>query len=218
MVEIFIGYLNNACDEKSLEFFDENLLSKPSYFCLKFFRKNRTKKGKILPFFSKNSKKFAIKYKILSIKSKQIQILYPKDRRRLKRTPNLALQEGFWLSRTLKSKFKLKDKICISHKPNFALIARYKRKIGVDVEELIQRDFNAVMEFCFDEKERAMVTNADDAMLEFYKIFTAKEAYVKLKNLDFGSLSVKFYEIFDKMDLSFIKFGEFLITIVKEKL
>ena len=132
--------------------------------------------------------------------------------------PNLAGSRGFLLSRSLKWRFKLKDKICIAHKSEAAVIARSKIRLGVDAERILRRDFDAIMEFCFDERERKFVQNAHDKILVFYKIWTAKEAYIKFKKLGFSSLkSVNFYEILHKMTINFIRIDDFLIALIYKK-
>ncbi|CAD7286173.1 4'-phosphopantetheinyl transferase family protein [Campylobacter suis] len=144
--------------------------------------------------------------------------LYPKDRRRIKKTPSLKNSQSFMLSRYLKYKYKLKDNVCISHKKNFCVIAKFKGKIGVDVEELKERNFSAIMDFCFSDDERQIVLNSKNQKLTFYKIFTLKEAYIKFKRLDFTYIkSVNFNEILSTIDTHFIKFDDFLITIITRK-
>ncbi|WP_169764596.1 4'-phosphopantetheinyl transferase superfamily protein [Campylobacter mucosalis] len=141
--------------------------------------------------------------------------LYKSDKRRLKKYPNLKYQSGFLLSRSLKWQFKLKDKICISHKKDICVIARSKRKIGIDIEELKERNFGAIMDFCFSDDEKNLVKNADDKLLAFYQIYTTKEAFIKLQNLGFSHLqSVNFNAILNRMKTKHITYKNFLITIV----
>lgn len=138
--------------------------------------------------------------------------LYKNDKKRRKKS------KGFLASRSLKFRYKLKDKISISHKDDFAVIARAKFRLGVDMERLKERNFEAVMEFCFNEDEKNLVRNSRDKILEFYKIFTFKEAYIKYKNLGFWALKlVNFNEIKDKISIIFIKFDDFLICVVSRK-
>lgn len=144
--------------------------------------------------------------------------LYAKDRRRLRKCKALKYNKSFWLSRSLKWQYKLKDKIFIAHKENIAVIAYCKKRIGIDIEELKDRNFNMIMDFCFNEYERHLVDTANDKMLEFYKIWTSKEAYIKFKNLDFSYIkSVGFNEILNKMDIIYFKAENFLVTILKRK-
>lgn len=144
--------------------------------------------------------------------------IYKNDRRRLKKNLNLIKNNGFLLSRSLKWQFKLKDKICISHKKNICVIARSRRKIGVDIEELKERNFGAVMDFCFSDDERNLVKNADDKIVQFYKIWTTKEAFIKLNNLKFSDLgSVKFKYILNKNNVTYIFYENFLITFLLKK-
>ncbi|MGM9997294.1 4'-phosphopantetheinyl transferase family protein [Campylobacter lanienae] len=144
--------------------------------------------------------------------------LYKKDKRRLKKHRNLNGNSGFIISRALKWRFKLKDHICISHKKNIAAIARCKGKIGIDIEELKSRNFNSVVEFCFNDDERALWQRSSDKILEFYKIWTAKEAFIKFNGLNFSDLKVVNYNhISTNLNLNFFIFNNYLITIVATK-
>ena len=117
------------------------------------------------------------------------KMLDRKERRKLKKYPNLANSNSFKLSRCLKFKAKKQGKICLSHKENIAVLAISKEKIGVDVEELKQRNFDGVIKFCFNKKESEIYANAKDKMQKFYEIYTAKEAVIKAKNLTFSDLA-----------------------------
>lgn len=135
------------------------------------------KKGKIYLFIGFDSRNFSPK------------TLDKKDRRRLKKYPNLIKQNSFKISRYLKFKVKMRGKICLSHKENIAVLAISKEKIGVDVEELKERNFDAVASFCFTKDESKILANAKDKTQKFYEIYTAKEAILKVKDLAFSDLA-----------------------------
>ncbi|WP_148815240.1 4'-phosphopantetheinyl transferase family protein, partial [Campylobacter concisus] len=135
------------------------------------------KKGEIYLFVGFEAEKFNLK------------MLDRKDRRKLKKYPNLANQNSFKLSRYLKFKAKKRGKICLSHKENIAVLAISKEKVGVDAEELKERNFGGVIKFCFSKKESEIYVNAKDKMQKFYEIYTAKEAVIKAKNLAFSDLA-----------------------------
>ena len=148
------------------------------------------KRGEIYLFIGFEAEKFNLK------------MLDRKDRRKLKKYPNLANSNSFKLSRYLKFRAKKRGKICLSHKENIAVLAISKEKVGVDVEELKERNFDGVIKFCFSKKESEIYANANananakDKMQKFYEIYTAKEAVIKAKNLAFSDLaSVKFDEM-----------------------
>ena len=86
------------------------------------------KRGEIYLFIGFEAEKFSPK------------MLDRKERRKLKKYPNLANQNSFKLSRYLKFKAKKRGKICLSHKENIAVLAISKEKVGVDVEELKERN------------------------------------------------------------------------------
>ena len=77
------------------------------------------KRGEIHLFISFCGEKFSPK------------MLDKKDRRRVKKYPNLIKQNSFKISRYLKFKAKIRGKICLSHKENIAVLAISKEKIGV---------------------------------------------------------------------------------------
>jgi len=140
------------------------------------------KKGKICLFIGFDSRNFSPK------------MLDKKDRRRLKKYPNLIKQNSFKISRYLKFKAKMRGRICLSHKENIAVLAISKEKIGVDVEELKERNFDVIASFCFTKDESKILANAKDKTQKFYEIYTAKEAILKLKNLLFSDLGTTSYD------------------------
>ena len=105
------------------------------------------KRGEIYLFVGFEAEKFSPK------------MLSRKERRRLNRYPNLANSNSFKLSRYLKFKAKKRGKICLSHKENIAVLAISKEKVGVDVEELKQRNFDGVIKFCFNKNESEIYAN-----------------------------------------------------------
>jgi len=142
------------------------------------------KRGEIYLFIGFEAEKFSPK------------MLDRKERRKLKKYPNLVNSNSFKLSRYLKFKAKKRGKICLSHKENIAVLAISKEKVGIDVEELKERNFDGVIKFCFSKKESEIYENSKDKLQKFYEIYTAKEAVIKAKNLAFSDLaSVKFDEM-----------------------
>jgi len=121
------------------------------------------KRGEIYLFIGFEAEKFGPK------------MLSRKDRRKLKKYPNLVNSNSFKLSRYLKFKAKKRGKICLSHKENIAVLAISKEKVGVDVEELKERNFDGVIKFCFNKKESEIYASTKDKMQKFYEIYTAKE-------------------------------------------
>ena len=59
-------------------------------------------------------------------------MLDKKDRRRLKKYPNLIKQNSFKISRYLKFKATVRGKIRLSHKENIAVLAISKEKVRVE--------------------------------------------------------------------------------------
>lgn len=117
-----------------------------------------------------------------------------KEKRALKKSPK-RLNESFKASRTLKLSFKKRGFFSISHKDNICVVAFSKKGgFGVDLEVLKGRNFKSVVDFCFNESEKELFRKSEDKRLTFYKIFTAKEAIVKMRNLGFWDLSKVGYD------------------------
>ena len=73
----------------------------------------------------------------------------------------------------------------LSHSNNHAILAISTKFIGVDLELIKNRNFDIHMEYCFSNHQIFRVENSDNKLIEFYKIWTLKEAQIKLLILDF---------------------------------
>ncbi|MDA3055918.1 MULTISPECIES: 4'-phosphopantetheinyl transferase superfamily protein [unclassified Campylobacter] len=119
-----------------------------------------------------------------------------KDKKSYKSRKNSA---DFLLSRSIKSRIKKRGKFCISHKKfdrnlqNFhiAAVGFSNKKFGIDLEILAERDFDSVIDFCFNEFEKNLMQICDksEKTILFYQIYTIKEAIIKLENLAFSDLA-----------------------------
>ena len=127
-----------------------------------------------------------------------LKMLDESDKARLNDNPNLANSLRFLASRALKfyalneflSKNSKAQKLnfCLSHSANCVALAVANFKIGFDIEPLKLRNIEPAMDFCFNEYEKNRVLNAtkNSVLSEFYRIFTAKEALLKLFDLNFS--------------------------------
>ena len=76
-----------------------------------------------------------------------------------------------YVENTLRLKFN------ISHTEDLALLAFFKREVGVDVEKINYKfEFKDILENCFTKDE---IINIDNNIISFYRYWTAKEAYLK---------------------------------------
>lgn len=134
-----------------------------------------------------------------------------KDKRRLRQHKSLQNNISFKSSRALIKHLKLKNNISLSHKQNACAILKGRGRFGVDLEVLKDRDFIRLKGVCFNPDESRFADN----LIRFYQIFTAKEALIKSKNLDFSHIG--------KIDVlgqngysikSFIIDNEFMICVV----
>ena len=127
-----------------------------------------------------------------------LKMLDESDKARLNDNPNLANSLRFLASRALKfyalneflSKNSKAQKLnfCLSHSANCVALAVANFKIGFDIEPLKPRNIEPAMDFCFSEYEKKLISNApkNSVLSEFYRIFTAKEALLKLFDLNFS--------------------------------
>ena len=56
------------------------------------------------------------------------------------------------------------------------------------MELVKKRDFAPHLDFCFSNYQKYKVSNSKNPLIEFYKIWTTKEATIKLLNLGFYAL------------------------------
>ena len=142
------------------------------------------------------------------------KILAKSDKNRVKKYPVLKKSNQFKASRNIIYNFKKSTKFCISHKNRCVGVLFGKGKIGLDIEELKDRNFGAVTQFCFTKNELEVYKKFND-IKTFYQIYTTKEAIVKAENLGFSelnlidSLNYKNYQC-----KSFIIDDQFMISVV----
>lgn len=113
--------------------------------------------------------------------------LTKKDRKNLRRNPKKIEKKSYKATRFLKYSFRKKGFFSISHKDNFCAVGFSKKSgFGIDLEVLKKRNFKAIVEFCFNSDEIELYKQSKDKLTTFYKIFTAKEAILKMRNLNFS--------------------------------
>ncbi|MGF9989483.1 4'-phosphopantetheinyl transferase superfamily protein [Bacillus mycoides] len=85
----------------------------------------------------------------------------------------------------------------ISHSGDWVIIGFSRFEIGIDIEEMLEIDFKEVIPF-FIEEEQVYLNglNKQKKIFQFYRMWTAKESYMKYTglgfNLDLNSFSVPF--------------------------
>ena len=74
---------------------------------------------------------------------------------------------------------------------HIAAVGFSNKKFGLDLEILAERDFDGVIDFCFNEFEKNLMQICDksEKIILFYQIYTIKEAIIKLENLAFSDLA-----------------------------
>ncbi|QKG29146.1 4'-phosphopantetheinyl transferase family protein [Campylobacter sp. RM16187] len=137
-----------------------------------------------------------------------------KSIRKAKRYFNIKISNQFIISRMIISRFKKRSKFCISHKDGCVGVLFGKGKFGLDIEEIKQRNFSSICEFCFTEDELNIYKKSENTNT-FYQIYTVKEAILKAENLGFSELrlinSLNYKSYICK---SFLISNKYIISIV----
>ncbi|MEE0946637.1 MAG: 4'-phosphopantetheinyl transferase superfamily protein [Acutalibacteraceae bacterium] len=115
--------------------------------------------------------------------------------------------------RNEKGKPYLKDlpfHISISHSDSLVAVAINQNPIGIDIEKIKSRNLNLCRKLCDD--EASIIRNSNNPTIDFYKIWTAKEAYFKMTGTGIVNLkSVSYKDI----DCTHFFKNDYIITIVK---
>ncbi|RDU56709.1 4'-phosphopantetheinyl transferase superfamily protein [Helicobacter sp. MIT 99-5507] len=162
------------------------ILKKPKIVFIESLDRLILKQNEILLLFGSDEMLDKYKYENLS----------KNDQLRVDSNPNLDNKNEFKISRALIFEFE-KNYIhlntqtiykSISHSANHAILAISLTRVGVDLECVKNRNFYPCLDFCFSDYEKHQVQNAANPLNEFYKIWTYKEAMIKLFNLGFYAL------------------------------
>ncbi|MCH5322616.1 MAG: 4'-phosphopantetheinyl transferase superfamily protein [Helicobacter sp.] len=115
------------------------------------------------------------------------------DKIKIKQSPNLLANQNFISSRFLKFSTKTLRQFYpfygLSHTKGYAIQSHSHIKVGIDLEKLSPRDFSKHLDFCFNSYEKTAITMNQNPLYHFYKIWTLKEAIIKLCDLSFANLS-----------------------------
>ncbi len=103
----------------------------------------------------------------------------------------------------------------ISNTSNINVCVVSDKEIGVDIES--PKYVSGIFNMVFTKKEQEIVRMSDNKELDFIKIWTVKESYVKLLGvgISFGLKSVDTTKLTNKIDFEFYK--NYVIAIAKEK-
>lgn len=122
--------------------------------------------------------------------------------------------EDITVLRTEKGKPYLKDlpfHISISHSSDLVAVAVSRFPVGIDMEKIKDRDLKLCRKVCT-EKDNAIIKNSHNPIEDFYKIWTAKEAYFKKEGT--GITDLKSVSYCDTDCLHFFE-DDYIITIAK---
>lgn len=135
-------------------------------------------------------------------KEKILKYKMPADRKR-------GLQAGLMIHEALESKGRNDDEIIItdngrptiegmdfnvSHSGDYVMLVVSDKKVGCDIERIKDRNYSVARKY-FSESEKEWMAESDNMDLAFYRIWTARESYIKLTGegilLDFSKYEVK---------------------------
>lgn len=74
----------------------------------------------------------------------------------------------------------------ISHSHEYVIAAISNRKIGIDIEKIRKTPLNTINYFA-NEKEKKQIIKSKDQLKSIYKLYTLKEAYIKMIGLNINS-------------------------------
>lgn len=98
----------------------------------------------------------------------------------------------FMASRSVLGFLRTRKPITLSHKEGYSFLGYGKNKIGIDLELLIDRDFDSLIHHIANPFEKNLFQNPKltpyQKKLLFYELFTLKEAMIKLNNLGLKDL------------------------------
>lgn len=110
------------------------------------------------------------------------------DKKRIINNPKKEDDINWRNSRALKyyiNQNYIYENLSISHKNNYALIGINQGKIGVDLEQIITRNWRKIINKIANDHEKEIINNHPNPLLFFYQIWTIKEAIIKLEQLSF---------------------------------
>jgi len=68
----------------------------------------------------------------------------------------------------------------ISHSDEFVILAMSNRlRVGIDIEKIRDIDIDLISYNCFSNKEKKYLKEKNDKLVNFFKIWTLKESYLK---------------------------------------
>lgn len=94
----------------------------------------------------------------------------------------------------------------ISNKDNLVVLVISYYNIGVDIEKIINYDESIVKKFFTHEEESLVKTNYD-----FFRIYTLKESYIKMKDLKYDSY---YKDDYTKYYNETVKYKDYIISYV----
>jgi 4'-phosphopantetheinyl transferase len=105
----------------------------------------------------------------------------------------------------------------ISHSENCIAFVHGTKPVGIDVERITGFDARLPKRY-FTEHERSMLEMSHDKDLEFYKIWTTKEAYIKMKGSTLAQM-IRHVDIYNIRDAEINTINErgFLITACEQQ-
>ena len=107
----------------------------------------------------------------------------------------------------------------ISHKDDYVCACLSNKEIGIDIEIIKEYNKNTLKVFALDDEIKDIKNNVD-----FYKLYTLKEAYIKMKGLNITNIKDVSFKLTDNIicsdiniDITVIQDNNYIISIIEKK-
>ncbi len=101
----------------------------------------------------------------------------------------------------------------LSHSGEKVVLAVAELPVGVDVEKVVPREFSAVAARCFSIEEQKKIAASKAPLLEFYRVWTARESAVKRRGE--GAAAMRGLRLADERVRSFSIEGERILPFAE---
>lgn len=115
---------------------------------------------------------------------------------------------------------KLEKKLSLSHSGRFVAVSfcSLADDIGIDIEMFTNRDVKPLVAEFFSEQDKQQINSATNAIEQFYKLWTEKEAVTKLVNASiFTLMATSSNELHQQYHLNSIFHDDFIVSIATKK-
>lgn len=103
--------------------------------------------------------------------------------------------------------------LSLSHSGEYAVCALGDRPIGIDIQKIVPHNEKTAKKVC-SENELEIIEKSIDKSAEFIKIWTQKEAVMKMTGLGIGAVGIK--SCLDGKKIETVRFSDYFISICEK--